>query len=100
MRALRLTTIAGLSALALALAPAPAPAQTQCLEGKTVSGTCLDASLGSMMREGVRVFTQPRLSYSGPAVAPSSDRKYDVLRDLRQQLHREIYGPCVDPRCP
>jgi hypothetical protein len=78
----------------------PATAQTRCLEGKTAAGTCLDASIGGMMRETVRVFTQPRLSYQGPAVAPSSDRRYDVLRDWRQGLQREIYGPCVDPRCP
>jgi hypothetical protein len=86
--------------VAAALAAEPAAAQTQCVEGRTVNGACLDASLGSLMREAVRVFTQPRLSYGGPAVAPASDRQYDVLRDWRQGLQREIYGPCVDPRCP
>jgi hypothetical protein len=78
----------------------PASAQTKCLEGKTASGVCVDASLGSMMREGVRLFTQPRLSYSGPAVAPSSDRRYNVLRDWGHGLKREIYGPCDGKICP
>jgi hypothetical protein len=53
-----------------------------------------------MMRENVRVFTQPRLSYGSPAVAPSNDRQYDVLRDWGQGLMREIYGPCIGARCP
>lgn len=81
----------------------PAFAQTQCLEGKTASGACVDATLGSMMRQGVRVFTQPRLSNSGPAVAPSSDRRYDVLRDWGHGLNREAFGPCTalaGPFCP
>jgi len=53
-----------------------------------------------MMRQNVRIFTQPRLSYSGPAVAPSSDRRYDVLRDWGQALKRETYGPCTAKSCP
>jgi len=98
MRILRAILLAALPGLLLT--NLPALAQAPCLEGKTVSGTCIDASLGNLMRESVRVFTQPRLSYSGPAVAPSKDHQYDVLRDWRQGLQREIYGPCVDPRCP
>ena len=79
---------------------APAFAQTKCLEGKTKFGTCVDASLASMMRQAGRVLTQPRLSYSGPAVAPSADRRYDGLREWRQGLGREIYGPCEANLCP
>ena len=75
-------------------------AQEKCLEGRTKSGTCVDASLASMMRQAGRVMTQPRLSYSGPAVAPSADRRYDALRNWGQGLSREIYGPCEANLCP
>jgi hypothetical protein len=77
-----------------------AVAEIPCLEGRTATGVCVDASLGTLMRESVRVFTQPRLSYSGPPVAPRNDRQYDVLRDWRQGLQREIFGPCTGARCP
>ena len=92
----KLALIAAISGMTLSAAKAQAP----CLEGKTAAGACLDASIGTMMRESVRVFTQPRLSFSGPAVAPSHDHQYDVLRDWRQGLQREIYGPCNGARCP
>jgi hypothetical protein len=75
-------------------------AQEKCFEGRTKSGACVDASLASMMRQAGRVLTQPRLSYSGPAVAPSADRRYDALRDWGQGLSREIYGPCGVNSCP
>jgi hypothetical protein len=79
---------------------AQAGAQAQCVEGRTASGLCVDATLGSLIRERVRVFTQPRLSYSGPAVAPARDRQYEVLRDWGQGLTREIYSPCLANFCP
>jgi hypothetical protein len=86
----------------LSAAPALAQAgtQAQCPEGRTASGLCVDAALGSLIRERVRVFTQPRLSYSGPAVAPAHDRQYEVLRDWGQGLTREIYSPCLANFCP
>jgi hypothetical protein len=86
--------------LSALLASERALAEVQCLEGRTATGACVDVSLGALMRESVRVFTQPRLSYSGPPVAPRDDRQYDVLRDWRQGLQREIYGPCTGARCP
>jgi hypothetical protein len=86
--------------LLFALTASESRAQTRCLEGKTAAGTCVDASLSSIMRQNVRVFTQPRLSYSGGAVAPSDDRRYDGLRNWGQGLTREIYGPCVTNSCP
>lgn len=93
-----------IAAVSLALPSAPARAQAgpqvQCMEGRTAAGLCVDAALGSLIRERVRVFTQPRLSYSGPAVAPSKDRQYDALRDWGQGLTREIYGPCLANFCP
>ena len=52
------------------------------------------------MRERVRVFTQPRMSYTGPAVVPTRDRQYDALRDWGQALRSEIYGPCSAQFCP
>jgi len=99
MRILRTYTLIA-AVLGITFGSLPAFAQTQCLEGKTASGTCVDVTLGSMMRQNVRVFTQPRLSYSGPAVAPSDDRRYDVLRGWGQGLKRETYGPCVANFCP
>jgi len=86
----------------LGLLPASAQAQApvQCLEGRTAAGACVDVSLGSMMRERVRVFTQPRLSYTGPAILPSRFHQYDALRDWGQGLRGEIYGPCVAKFCP
>jgi len=89
---------AGLAALLMT--SAPGLAQEKCLEGRTKSGTCVDASLASMMRQAGRVMTQPRLSYSGPAVAPNADRRYDALRTWGQGLSREIYGPCGVNLCP
>ena len=85
---------------AMMLAAPDAVAQAKCLEGKTAAGTCVDVSLGSIMRQNVRLFTQPRLSYSGAAVAPSEDWRYDVLRNFGQGLTREIYGPCTPNACP
>jgi hypothetical protein len=81
------------------LAPA-AVAQSRCPEGQTASGACVDPELGSTMRERVRVFTQPRLSYTGPAVAPSTEKKYEVLRDWGEALRRETFGPCTAQFCP
>ncbi|MBX9776749.1 MAG: hypothetical protein K2Y71_20415 [Xanthobacteraceae bacterium] len=97
-----LRTLASFAALSgLLLLSAPAIAQTACPEGKTASGACVNAELAGAMRESVRIFTQPRLSYSGPAVAPNGARRYDVLRDWRQGLTREIYGTCSGPNpCP
>jgi hypothetical protein len=89
-----LVPIAGVVCATL-LAASAASAQTKCFEGKTASGACVDVSLGSIMRQNVRVFTQPRLSYSGAAIAPSDDRRYDALRNWGQGLMREVYGPCV-----
>lgn len=93
-----------IAAISLVLSSAPALAQArppvQCMEGRTASGLCVDASLGAHIRERVRVFTQPRLSYSGPAVLPSRDREYDSLRNWGQGLTREIYGPCLANFCP
>jgi hypothetical protein len=80
--------------------PPPAAAQQFCPEGRTAQGTCVDAGLASTMRERVRVFTQPRISYTGPAVAPDRDRQYDVLRDWGQGLRRESFGPCGVQNCP
>jgi hypothetical protein len=87
------------AASGLVLSSAVARTETRCLEGRTAAGTCVDASLAHSMRQGVRVFTQPRLSYSGPAVAPSADRQYDMLRDWRQGFGREVFGACI-PYCP
>ena len=93
-----------IAAIDIALSSAPVLAQAgpqvQCMEGRTAAGLCVDAALGSLVRERVRVFTQPRLSYSGPAVAPASDRQYESLRDWGQGLTREIYGPCLANFCP
>ncbi len=94
-------TSALIAALAsLSLVCTPALAQEKCSEGKTASGACVDPALAASARQTVRVLTQPRLSYSGPAVAPSADRNYDVLRDWGQGLSREIYGPCLIKGCP
>jgi len=85
----------------LVLLSSPASAQTFCPEGRTASGACVDPALASAMRQRTRVFSQPRLSYSGPAIAPSLDREYDVLRDAYSQgLRNEIYGPCTAQFCP
>ena len=99
MRILRTYTLIA-AVLGMTFGSATAFAETQCLEGKTAAGTCVDATLGSMMRQNVRVFTQPRLSYSGPAVAPSADRQYEGLRGWGQGLKRETYGPCIANFCP
>ena len=94
----RCPIVAAVVALGLTLAPASAIAQTQCLEGRTAAGVCVDVALGSMIRERVRVFTQPRLSYAGPAVVPSRDRQYDALRDGGQWLRSGIF-PCTGKSC-
>ena len=88
----------------VSLVPSQAFAQSAaapvCVEGRMASGACVDATLGSMLRERTRVFAQPRLSYSGPAVPPSEDRRYDALRDWGQGLMREIFNPCAANFCP
>jgi hypothetical protein len=86
------------AALAI-LTPPPAVAQPFCPEGRTAQGSCVDAGLASDMRERVRVFTQPRISYTGPVVAPDRERRYDVLRDWGQGLRRETFGPCGAQGC-
>jgi len=101
---MRLYSCTILTVLGLALSSAPVFAQAgpkvQCMEGRTAAGLCVDAALGSVIRERVRVFTQPRLSYSGPAVAPASDRQYEALRDWGQGLTREIFNHCGANFCP
>ena len=93
--------ILAIAAVLLGLTSAsPALAQAQCPEGRTAAGVCVDAPLSTAMRERVRVFTQPRLSYTGPAVVPTRDRQYDALRDRGQALRSEIYGPCSAQFCP
>lgn len=89
-----------LGVLFLSAHPLHAQSQPPCLEGRTKSGACIDATLGSLMRETVRVHTQPRLSYSGHPIAPSSDRRYDATRDWGQGLWRETRGACVLNFCP
>jgi hypothetical protein len=79
----------------LAMLSAPALGQTKCPDGMTAGGKCVEGSLAAAMRERVRVFTQPRLSYTGPAVGPDTAHRYDALRDWGQALRREIYGPCI-----
>jgi len=106
MRHLIRCVLAAAAGFALMAGPAAAQtqaapqAQTQCAEGRAANGDCVDASLATMLREGVRVFTQPKLSYSGAAVVPGSDHEYGVLRDRTYGLMREIYGPCLAGRCP
>lgn len=99
MRMLHASALAS-AILLLAAAPVSAQQQGPCLEGRTASGACVDATMGSLMRETIRVHTQPRLSYSGHPIAPSSDRRYDATRDWGQGLWRETRGPCVVNFCP
>src|SRR6185436_11399468 len=84
----------------LTLSNSAAAQETKCLEGRTAKGTCVDASLSTLARERTRVFGQPRLSYSGAAVAPRADRRYDALRDVYQGLRTETRGPCTVNFCP
>lgn len=88
------------AALLLSASPAFAQSQPPCLEGRTASGACIDAGMGSLMQQTIRVYTQPRLSYSGHPIAPNMDRRYDATRDWGQGLSRETRGPCVVNFCP
>ena len=100
MPALRSYGVCALIAVTVMLSDGAAAQEKKCLEGRTASGACVDVSLATLARERTRIFAQPRLSYSGPAVAPSADRRYDVLRDATQALRQETRGPCTSSFCP
>ena len=60
-------------AAVLAVHPVAASAQQPCPEGPSMSGDCLNPELGQAMRQGVIVYTQPKLSHTSPPVPPSGD---------------------------
>jgi hypothetical protein len=89
-----MSRIVGLAlCLALALSsPGPAFAQKRaCPEGRTLSGECVNPALANSMRQRTIVFSQPKLSYRGPAVLPSEEFKFAPLRDRR--IIYELFGP-------
>ena len=69
----------------LAAAASTASAQERCLEGKTRSGECVNASLADAVRKQVIFMTQPKFSYTAPSHLPYEDRDNFIAND-----HHEI----------
>ena len=77
----------------------PAAAQKKkCPEGRTFAGKCVNPALAESMRQSTIIFSQPKLSYRGPAVMPSDEKKFAPLRDRR--LRYELFGPPTPGGCP
>lgn len=87
-----LVLIAGLMAFAL-----PAQAQQICPEGRTFSGACVKPALAQSMRKQTLVYTQPKFSYTAPALLPSEDGEYYVPRDYNEI--RNLFGGGNLPSC-
>ncbi len=97
-----LRIICGAFCIAIALSatsPATAQQKKKCPEGRTASGECANVALAGPMRQRTIILSQPKLSYRGPAVMPSEESKFMVLRD--RNIYFELFGPggCIPPAC-
>jgi hypothetical protein len=82
----------------LTLSPITAVAQERCVEGKTASGTCVNALLGAAARQIAVIFSQPKISKTAYPVLPSGDRKYRYPNQLIPDPLRP--APCCGPPIP
>ena len=82
MRISMLTALAVLGTMAAGVAQA----QTACPDGKTFTGACVKAGLGETVRKHVQVYTQPKISYTAPAVLPSEDGAFASPRDYNELI--------------
>src|SRR3990172_5355711 len=76
----------------IVLSSVPASAQSKCREGKLLNGACANAPRAEVLRQGTIVFTQPKLSYTGPPVPVGAERRYDATRDRQLGLEYELFG--------
>lgn len=52
---------------------AAASAQTNCPEGRTATGQCVNPGLADSMRQAAVIYSQPKLSYTAYPVLPTLD---------------------------
>jgi hypothetical protein len=79
-----------LSATLSAAFGAAAEPQVRCLEGKTISGECVNPGLAAVMRKQSVIISQPKISLTTPLNLPSEDRFYPVIRDRHE--NRVFFG--------
>ena len=71
---------------ALIVAGDTASAQRACPEGRTFSGECVKPGIGQAMHRQTQVYTQPKISYTAPAVMPSEDGAFAIPRDYNELI--------------
>lgn len=54
----------------------PALAQGRCLEGKTLSGECVNPALAASARQAAVLFAQPQISFTALPILPADDQGY------------------------
>jgi hypothetical protein len=97
MRTITLALILG-ATLSLAIEASAEP-QAHCLEGKTASGECVNASLSAVMRKQSIIYSQSKISLTTPLNLPSEDRFYPLIRDRWE--NRVFFGrPAAVPGGP
>jgi hypothetical protein len=76
-----------------------AASEVRCLEGRTASGECVNASLGAVMRKQSIIISQPKISLTTPLNLPSEDRFYPANRNFHED--RVFFGrPAAIPGGP
>ena len=71
---------------------ASAHAQVRCLEGRTLSGECVNAALALTVRQTTIIFAQPKISATAFPVLPSDDYRFRYPYDLIPNELRAFTG--------
>lgn len=74
--------MAGFLAATGILTLSAANAQSNCPEGRTATGQCVNPGLADSMRQAAVIYSQPKLSYTHYPVLPSSDWTYRYPNQL------------------
>ena len=73
--------------------------QVHCLEGRTMSGECVNPSLAAVMRKQSIIISQPKISLTTPLNLPSEDRFYPRIQNHWE--NRVFFGrPAAVPGGP
>jgi hypothetical protein len=75
----------------------PSQAQTPCPEGRTSSGSCVNASFAQGMRSSTVIASQPRFSYTAPLGLPGQDHGNYVSKNYFE-INRNFTFPPVTSR--
>ena len=93
----------GLAAAFVALVGAPntALAQSNCPEGKTATGECVNAALADALRQNAIIFSQSKISQTHYPILPVDDPRFRYPNQLTtDQLKPSAVGTPVPPPSP